>query len=283
MKVLVTGAQGQLGQDVCAELKRRGQEYIGWDKEECDITDLRAVQEGLRRERPEAVIHCAAYTAVDQAEEEAAACWAVNVDGTRNLAQGCREVGARLLYLSTDYVFSGEGETPYQPWDAVNPKSVYGRTKLGGELAVQTLLERYYIVRISWVFGLHGKNFVKTMLRLSESREEVQVVADQVGSPTYTADLAPLLCDMVQREEYGIYHASNEGECSWAEFAQEIFRQAGRRVQVRPIATGEYPAKAQRPLNSRMGKERLEEKGFCRLPAWQDALGRYLRESGEKE
>lgn len=276
MKILVTGARGQLGQDVCRELGQRGLEYIGWDMDECDITDRGAVQTRMQRERPDAVIHCAAYTAVDKAEEEPALCWAVNVDGTCNLALACQELGARMLYLSTDYVFPGDGDTPYKPTDPVGPKNVYGRAKLAGELAIQSLLSRFYIVRTSWAFGRAGSSFPKTILRLAESKAELSVVCDQVGSPTYTADLAPLLCEMVQSEKYGIYHATNEGTCSWAEFAAEIFRQADKRVVVRPIPSSEYSAKAKRPLNSRLSKEKLREQGFSSMPHWQDALRRYL-------
>ncbi len=278
MKVLVTGASGQLGHDVCAELARRGIEHMGTSSADLDVTDAPAVHEAVLRYDPDAVIHCAAYTKVDRAEDEPDKCWAVNADGTKNIALACREIGAKLIYISTDYVFPGDGERPYEPGDPVGPLGVYGESKLAGELAVRTLLEKYFIVRISWVFGTNGSNFVKTMLRLSENRDEVSVVCDQVGSPTYTADLAGLLCDMVITEKYGVYHATNEGTCSWAEFAAEIFRLAGRDTTVRTIPTCEYPTLAARPLNSRMGKDKLEQAGFQRLPAWQDALARYIKE-----
>ena len=278
MKVLVTGESGQLGHDVCAELARRGIEHKGTSSADLDVTDGAAVSEAVLRYSPDAVIHCAAYTKVDRAEDEPDRCWAVNADGTKNIALACRETGAKLLYISTDYVFPGDGEQPYEPEDPVGPLGVYGMSKLAGELAVRTLLEKYFIVRISWVFGMNGSNFVKTMLRLAVSRDEVSGVCDQVGSPTYTADLAPLLCDMVLTESYGIYHATNEDDCSWAGFAEEIFRLAGKDTNVRPIPTSEYPTRAVRPLNSRMSKDKLSEEGLRRLPDWKDALERYIKE-----
>ena len=277
MKVLVTGASGQLGHDVCGELARRGVEHTGTSSADLDVTDAEAVSEAVRSYGPDAVIHCAAYTKVDRAEDEPDRCWAVNGDGTKNIALACRETGAKLLYISTDYVFPGDGERPYEPGDPVGPLGAYGASKLAGELAVRTLLEKYFIVRISWVFGMNGANFVKTMLRLSESRDEVSVVCDQVGSPTYTADLAGLLCDIAATEKYGVYQATNEGFCSWAAFAEEIFRLAGKDMTVHHIPTEKYPTRAVRPLNSRMDKSRLSEAGFRRLPAWQDALARFLR------
>jgi len=278
MKVLVTGVNGQLGYDVCKVLAVRKIEHRGVDIGDIDITDAQAVREQVTAYHPDAVIHCAAWTAVDRAEDEPEKCRAVNVNGTRNIAAACRETGAKLLYVSTDYVFPGTGEQFYEPDDPTGPLSVYGKTKLGGELAVQELLERYFIVRTSWVFGRNGNNFVKTMLRLAETKTEVNVVCDQMGSPTYTADLAPLLCDMIVTDKYGVYHATNEGICTWAEFAQEIFRQTGKDVRVNAIPTSEYSTRAVRPLNSRMSKEKLTEAGFKRLPAWQDALRRYLKE-----
>lgn len=278
MRILVTGASGQLGHDVCKELDRRGVEELGVSSRDMDITDPAAVRRVMERYRPDAVIHCAAYTKVDQAEDEPEKCWAANADGTKNIALACREMGARMLYTSTDYVFPGDGERFYEPDDLTGPKGVYGMTKRAGEMAVQTLLERYFIVRISWVFGVNGGNFVRTMLRLAQSHDSVSVVCDQIGSPTYTADLAPLLCDMIVTERYGVYHATNEGVCSWDEFAREIFRLAGKDTAVRSIPTSEYPARAARPLNSRMSKDKLEQAGFTRLPDWHDALARYLRE-----
>ena len=278
MKVIVTGATGQLGYDVCRVLTERGIENIGLGSKDCDITSQAQVQALFERERPDALIHCAAYTKVDNAEEDAERCWSVNVDGTRNLAAACRAYGVKMLYISTDYVFPGDGEEYYRPEDACDPKGNYGRTKLAGELAVQAMLERYFIVRISWVFGINGGNFVKTMLRLAEGHDSLRVVDDQIGSPTYTADLAPLLCDMIETEKYGVYHATNEGICSWADFAETIFAAAGKTVEVQRVTTEEYGAKAPRPKNSRMSKDKLTEQGFSRLPAWQDALERYIKE-----
>lgn len=276
MKVLVTGASGQLGHDVCLELERRAIPFCAPTSQEMDITDREAVLRCMEDTRPDAVIHCAAYTKVDLAEDEPEKCWAVNADGTRNIAEACRKLGSSMLYISTDYVFPGDGDRFYEPTDPVGPTNVYGRSKLTGELAVQSLLDKYFIVRISWVFGKNGNNFVKTMLRLAETRTELNVVCDQIGSPTYTADLAPLLCDMVQTEKYGIYHATNEDICSWAEFAQEIFRLSGKDVAVHLISSSAYPAKAKRPLNSRLSKQCLQNSGFCRLPSWQNALKHYL-------
>ncbi len=278
MKVLVTGVSGQLGYDVCRRLDMLGIENRGVSSREMDITDREAVLEYLRTYAPDALIHCAAYTKVDLAEDEAEKCWSVNVDGSRNLALACREIGAKMLQVSTDYVFPGHGETVYEPGDPVGPLGMYGRSKLGGELAVQSLLEKYFIVRVSWVFGINGGNFVKTMLRLGQTRDELTVVCDQIGSPSYTSDLSVLLCDMIQTEKYGVYHASNEGLCSWAEFAEEIFRASGMNTAVRHIPSSEYPTKALRPLNSRMSKDCLDQAGFDRLPHWKDALHRYLRE-----
>lgn len=278
MKILVTGVSGQLGYDVERELDQRGIEHLGTSSRELDITDREAVERLMERYRPDAVIHCAAYTKVDLAEDEPERCWAVNADGTRNVAAACRRTGAKLLYISTDYVFPGTGERFYGTGDPTGPVNTYGRSKLAGELAVQSLLEKYFIVRISWVFGKNGNNFVKTMLRLAETRAELSVVCDQIGSPTYTADLAPLLCDMVQTERYGVYHATNEGTCAWSEFAEAIFELAGRQVAVHPIPTSAYPTKAARPLNSRMSKESLRDNGFQALPEWKDALARYLKE-----
>lgn len=276
MKVFVTGASGQLGYDVCLELERRGIAHKGVSSKELDIRDGAAVQHMLEEYNPDVVVHCAAYTKVDRAEDEPELCTAINAEGTRNIAEVCAQIRAKLLYISTDYVFPGTGERFYEPDDPTGPLSVYGRTKLEGEMAVKELLKRYYIVRISWVFGLNGNNFVKTMLRLSETNDTVRVVADQVGSPTYTADLAPLLCDMIETEKYGTYHATNEGVCSWADFAEEIFRQGGKETKVEHISTAEYPTRAVRPLNSRMSKEKLIQQGFNPLPDWREAVKNYL-------
>ena len=276
MKVLVTGVKGQLGYDVMNELKKRGLEAVGADIEEMDITDAESVNRFIMAAKPDAVIHCAAYTAVDAAEENEDICRRVNADGTRNIAKVCKELDCKMIYISTDYVFDGQGSRPWEPDEERHPLNVYGQTKYEGELAVQELLEKYFIVRIAWVFGVNGKNFVKTMLNLAQTHDTLTVVNDQYGSPTYTYDLARLLVDMVQTDKYGIYHATNEGICTWYEFACEIFRQAHVAVKVLPVSAAEYRAKAKRPENSRMSKEKLTENGFERLPSWQDALGRYL-------
>lgn len=278
MKLLVTGVKGQLGYDVCKVLSARGIEHRGVDIEDFDITNAQATHDYIAAYRPDGVIHCSAWTAVDRAEDELEKVRAVNAEGPRNIASVCKEIGAKLVYISTDYVFPGTGDRFYEPDDPTGPLGAYGVTKLEGERAVQALLERYFIVRVSWVFGKNGSNFIKTMLRLAETKSELNVVCDQIGSPTYTADLAPLLCDMVVSEKYGVYHATNEGICSWAEFAEEIFRLAGKDIKVNPVPTSEYPTRAARPLNSRMSKAKLEEMGFSRLPDWHDALVRYLRE-----
>ncbi len=279
MRVLVTGAKGQLGTDLMNELAKRGIEGIGVDVEEMDITDRDACMRVISEAKADAVIHCAAYTAVDAAEDHVDLCRRINGEGTRNVALACRETGAKLMYISTDYVFDGTGTRPWEPDDERHPLNVYGKTKYEGELAVEELTEKFFIVRIAWVFGVAGKNFIKTMLRLGEERGAVSVVDDQVGSPTYTYDLARLLVDMIQTDRYGRYHATNEGLCSWYEFAKEIFRQAGMdQVQVTPVTSDQFPAKATRPSNSRMSKEKLQENGFTPLPTWQDALGRFLKE-----
>lgn len=276
MKVLVTGVKGQLGYDVVNELEKRGMEAVGVDIEEMDITDAQSVERVLNEAAPDAVIHCAAYTAVDAAEEQEEICRRVNADGTRNIAKMCRELDIKMIYISTDYVFDGQGTRPWEPEDTRKPLNVYGQTKYEGELAVQELLEKYFIVRIAWVFGINGKNFIKTMLRLAETNKRLTVVNDQYGSPTYTYDLARLLVDMVLTEKYGVYHATNEGICTWYEFACEIFKQAGIDMEVVPVTAAEYQAKAKRPENSRMSKDKLTDNGFDRLPPWQDALKRYL-------
>lgn len=278
MKVFVTGVRGQLGYDVVRELEKRGMEAIGVDIQEMDITDMASVERVIKEAAPDAVIHCAAYTAVDAAEDNEELCRKVNADGPRNIAKVCKELDIKMLQVSTDYVFDGQGERPWEPEDPCDPRSVYGRTKYEGELAVQELLEKYFIVRIAWVFGINGKNFVKTMLNLAETHDRLTVVNDQFGSPTYTYDLARLLVDMIQTEKYGIYHCTNEGFCSWYEFACAIFEKAGKKVEVKPVTTAEYGAKAFRPYNSRMSKEKLTANGFQRLPAWEDALERYLKE-----
>ena len=277
MKVLVTGVTGQLGYDVMKELERRRIQAEAASREQFDITDEAAVRSFIISARPDAIIHCAAYTAVDKAEEEPELCRRINIDGTRNIAAVCRDVGAKMIYISTDYVFPGTSTAPYEPDDTTGPQNVYGASKLAGEQAVRELLEKYFIVRISWVFGVNGKNFVRTMLRFAQSHKELNVVDDQIGSPTYTADLAPLLCSMAETEKYGVYHATNEGFCSWAQFAEEIFKDAGLDVKVNPIPTSAYPSKAKRPLNSRLSKACLDAAGFNRLPSWQNAVKRYVK------
>lgn len=281
MKILVTGVHGQLGYDVCKVLSARGIEHKGVDREDFDLTDSEATRAYVEEYAPDAVIHCSAWTAVDKAEDELDVVTAINVGGTRAIAEACKKLDAKMIYISTDYVFPGTGERFYEPDDPTGPLGAYGLTKLGGEKAVQELLDKYFIVRVSWVFGINGNNFIRTMLRLAETKTELNVVCDQIGSPTYTADLAPLLCDMVVTDKYGVYHATNEGVCSWADFAEAIFRVAGKQVTVHHIPTSEYPTRAVRPLNSRMSKDRLEQMGFSRLPTWQDALARYWKELSE--
>ena len=282
MKVLVTGVKGQLGYDVVNELTKRGIEAVGVDIQDMDITDAASVEKVIGEVAPDAVIHCAAYTAVDAAEDNVELCRRVNADGTQNIANVCKKLDCKMIYISTDYVFDGEGTRAWEPDDERHPLNVYGQTKYEGELAVQNTLEKYFIVRISWVFGVNGKNFIKTMLRVGKERGAVSVVDDQIGSPTYTYDLARLLVDMIQSDKYGRYHATNEGLCSWYEFAVWIFKQAGIDVKVTPVSTAEYtaayPGQAKRPMNSRISKEKLSDNGFERLPAWQDALGRFLKE-----
>lgn len=278
MKVLVTGVKGQLGYDVMAELAKRNIEAIGVDIDEMDITDKISVEKVIGEAAPDVVVHCAAYTAVDAAEDNEALCRRVNADGTRNIAEVCKKLDCKMVYISTDYVFDGQGTRPWEPDDERHPLNVYGQTKYEGELAVQENLSKYFIVRIAWVFGKNGKNFVKTMLKLAETHDKLTVVNDQFGSPTYTYDLARLLVDMIQTDKYGIYHATNEGICTWYEFACEIFRQAGVKIEVTPVPASEYPTKAKRPENSRLDKGKLTENGFERLPSWQDALGRYIKE-----
>ena len=280
MRYLVTGVKGQLGYDVVKELEKKGHTAIGVDREEMDITKEEQVRSVMEQTKFDGVFHCAAYTAVDRAEDEVEICRQINVNGTKYLAQVCKEQNIPMIYLSTDYVFHGQGEHFWKPdGEEIAPLNVYGQTKCEGEEVVRQLLEKYFIVRISWVFGLNGNNFIKTMLRLGKERGAVQVVNDQIGSPTYTKDLAKLLVAMIETKQYGTYHATNEGICSWYEFACEIFKQAGmEEVQVTPVASDAFPVKAKRPSNSRMSKEKLEEKGFERLPSWQDALKRYLKE-----
>lgn len=286
MRLLVTGVKGQLGYDVYNEAISRGYTTVGVDIEEMDITDSDSVEKVITEANPDAIIHCAAWTAVDLAEdkENLDKVHLINAAGTENISKICKKLNCKLIYISTDYVFNGEGTRPWEPDDERHPLNFYGQTKYEGELAVEKWLDKYFIVRIAWVFGVNGKNFIKTMLNLGKTHDHIKVVNDQIGSPTYTYDLSKLLIDMVETDKYGRYHATNEGYCSWYEFAVEIFRQAGeinpiyKRVLVSPVDSSAYPTKAKRPLNSRMEKKKLTENGFERLPPWQDALSRYLKE-----
>lgn len=289
MKVFVTGVGGQLGYDVLNELKRRGYEAIGSDITDSadiqlDITDKTAVERVLTEIKPDAVIHCAAWTAVDAAEykENKEKVYAVNVTGTRNIAEVCKQLNCKMVYISTDYVFNGQGTEPWQAdcKDFV-PLNYYGQTKLEGELAVEELLDKFFIVRIAWVFGLNGKNFIKTMINVGKKYDTVRVVNDQIGTPTYTYDLARLLVDMVETDKYGFYHATNEGGyISWYDFCCEFYKQYGLKTKVVPVTTEEYGlSKAARPFNSRLDKSKLKEMGFKPLPTWQDAVKRYLEEA----
>ncbi len=277
MKILVTGVKGQLGYDVVNEAEQRGIEAVGVDIEEMDITDASQVDQVIKSGHYDAVVHCAAWTAVDKAEEMVDVCRKVNAEGTANIAKVCAELDIPMMYFSTDYVFDGEGVRPWEEYDERHPLNVYGQTKYEGELAVEKL-KKFFIVRIAWVFGKNGNNFIKTMLRLGKEKGAVSVVNDQIGSPTYTYDLARLVVDMIQTDAYGIYHATNEGLCSWYEFACEIFKQAKMDVAVTPVDSDAFPAKAKRPKNSRMNRSELDKHGFTRLPSWQDALSRYLKE-----
>ena len=278
MKILVTGYNGQLGYDVVKELNSRSVECRGVDREDFDITDRDETVGYICDYAPDAVIHCAAYTAVDRAEDDEENCRKVNADGTENISVACEKLRAKMLYVSTDYVYGGDGEAPFETDSPTNPKNVYGVTKLDGEKAVMKYIDKFFIVRTSWVFGINGNNFVKTMLRLGDEKESLNVVCDQVGSPTYTPDLARLICDLIVTEKYGIYHGTNENFCSWAEFAAEIMKLGGKKTVINPVPSSEYPTKAERPHNSRLSKKCLDEAGIKRLPTWQDALKRFLKE-----
>ena len=283
MKILVTGVKGQLGHDVVNELIKRGHQPVGVDVEEMDITCKEQVEDTFKKILPDAVIHCAAWTAVDLAEEEINTnkVYAINAFGTKFIAECCKKYSSKLIYISTDYVFDGQGDKPWQPdCKSYSPLNYYGKSKLEGELFVSSILENYFIVRIAWVFGKNGNNFVKTMLNLSKTHQKLRVVCDQIGTPTYTYDLAKLLCEMVVSEEYGYYHATNEGGyISWCDFAKEIFKMKNLPTEVIPVTTSEYGvSKAKRPYNSRLDKQKLTDAGFTRLPHWKDALKRYLSE-----
>lgn len=304
MKVFVTGVNGQLGHDVMNELNKRGYEGLGSDIAEkysgvadgsavttmpyvsLDITDEEKVKKVIEEYKPDAIVHCAAWTAVDMAEDDdkVEKVRAINADGTKYIAEACKEIDSKMVYISTDYVFNGQGERPWQPDDKnYEPLNVYGQTKLEGELNVSGILAKYFIVRIAWVFGLNGKNFIKTMVNVGKSHDEVRVVNDQIGTPTYTLDLSVLLVDMIETDKYGYYHATNDdnGEyISWYDFTKEIYRQAGMNTKVIPVSTEEYGlSKAKRPFNSRLDKSKLIENGFKPLPSWKDALGRYLKDA----
>ena len=304
MKVFVTGVNGQLGHDVMNELNKRGYEGLGSDIAEkysgvadgsavttmpyvsLDITDEEKVKKVIEEYKPDAVVHCAAWTAVDMAEDDdkVEKVRAINADGTKYIAEACKEIDSKMVYISTDYVFNGQGERPWQPDDKnYEPLNVYGQTKLEGELNVSGMLDKYFIVRIAWVFGLNGKNFIKTMVNVGKSHDEVRVVNDQIGTPTYTLDLSVLLVDMIETDKYGYYHATNDdnGEyISWYDFTKEIYRQAGMNTKVIPVSTEEYGlSKAKRPFNSRLDKSKLVKAGFKPLPSWKDALGRYLKDA----
>lgn len=281
MKVLVTGVSGQLGYAVSKALLEHKIATLGVDIVDFDIRNKTETERAIMQYRPTGIIHCAAYTAVDNAEEDRNKCYEINVTGTANVASVCKMIGAKMMYISSDYVFSGYGNSePHQVEDETNPVNWYGETKLEGEKNIQIQLKEFFIVRSSWAFGKNGSNFVLKMLELGKQRDEISVVCDQIGSPTYTEDLAELLCDMIQTEKYGIYHATNEGFCSWADLAKEVFRLAGYSTAVKPVLSLEYQAKAKRPLNSRLSKEKLDEMGFHRLPLWQDGLYRYLHSIG---
>jgi len=282
MKIMVTGAKGQLGRDVMIQLATTGHQYQGVDQDDFDLTDQAAVFDYVNNYRPEIVIHCAAYTAVDKAETEKERCYAVNVNGTAYLAQACQTINAKLLYISSDYVFDGSGDTPFEIDSQPAPINYYGLTKYQGELEVQKHLDRFFIVRASWIFGNHGHNFVKTILNLAKKQPEIRVVNDQVGSPTYAYDLAKLILDLVVTDKYGIYHVTNEGFCSWYQFATEIINLSGCPTKIIPIASKDYPTPAVRPKNSRLSKNSLIQAGFSLLPHYRDALTRYLKQEVSK-
>lgn len=287
MRILVTGVKGQLGYNCVKELNKRGYTDVkGIDIEDLDIADENKVLEYIKTYKPDVVMHNAAYTAVDKAELNYDACYKVNALGPKYIAEACKEIDAKMVYISTDYVFDGTKDGYYEIDDNANPISVYGKTKLEGENFVKSILNKYFIVRISWVFGINGNNFIKTMLKLAKvGKTELNVVNDQIGSPTYTADLAVLLCDMIETNKYGTYHATNEGTCSWYEFAKKIFELSNINMKVNPVSTKEYSEmvtqQAKRPTNSKMSKKSLDDAGFNRLPSWQDALERYLKELKE--
>lgn len=278
MKVLVTGYTGQLGFDVIRELKARNIECIGTTRNEFSLTDTEKMQAFVKAYKPDAVIHCAAYMNVNEAEDNKDLCMLVNYSSTKELAKICKEIDAKMIYISTDYVFAGSGEGFYEINNDKEPQNVYGKSKLKGELAIQKILDKYFIIRTSWLFGINGNNFIKYVLSEQKKGNKLRIVNDQIGSPTYAVDLAKLLCDMALSDKYGIYHATNEGICSWYDFACEIFKQADIKINVKPVSSTAFPTKAIRPHNSRMSKKCLDEAGFNRLPTWQNALTKYLKE-----
>lgn len=283
MKILITGVRGQLGHDVQEELEKSGENLIfACDKEEFDLTDSCQIEKYILENKPDAIIHCAAYTAVDKAEDEEELCRKINSDAPLTIAKSAEKLGAKMIYVSTDYVYGGDGEIPYEIDSEKNPQNVYGKTKLQGENNVLSACSRAFIVRTSWVYGINGNNFVKTMRRLGETKEEINVVDDQIGSPTYTRDLAHLLCEMIKTEKYGVYHATNEGYLSWADFAEKIMQMSKLKAKVNHISTAEYPSKAKRPLNSRLSKKSLTDNGFQLLPNQDDALKRFIAELENK-
>lgn len=278
IKVLVTGVKGQLGSDVLKVLNHLGIENVGVDIDNFDITNKKQTERYIFNYRPDVVVHCAAYTVVDNAEDNQDTCYSINVEGTENIAEACKKLDAKMVYISTDYVFYGEGKEPHLESKQTNPINYYGYSKEQGEIAVRNILEKYYIIRTSWVYGKNGNNFVKAMLKLAQTKEEISVVDDQIGSPTYSRDLAVLICDIIQTKNYGVYHGVNEGYCSWYDFALAIFDKSGINIKVNPIPSFDYPTRAKRPLNSRLSKENLDKNGFNRLPKWDDALSRFIKE-----
>jgi len=272
MKVLVTGANGQLGYDVVKKLEEENIEYYGATREDFDLTNEKETKDFVLNYEPNIIVHCAAYTNVDQAEVERELCYQVNVEGTKYVAEAAKVLDAKMLYISTDYVFDGQGEAPFEVTDQPNPINYYGETKYQAEKLIQNILDKYFIVRTSWLFGEHGDNFVKSMLKLGKERDEISVVADQYGSPTYTGDLAKLIVEIIKTDKYGIYHATNEGFCSWYEFAKEIFKVASIDVKVKSVSSDEFDTKAERPSNSRLSKKRLNKNGFKLLVDYQNAL-----------
>ena len=278
IRVLVTGANGQLGHDLVNRLNKLGIENIGVDIDDFDIADSKETEKFIINYKPDVVLHCAAYTAVDKAEDDKENCYSINVKGTKNIAESCKKLDAKMVYISTDYIFDGKGEEAHLEYKLANPVNFYGYSKEQGENVVRDILEKHYIVRTSWLYGKNGNNFVKTMLKLAESKNELNVISDQIGAPTYSPDLAVLICDMIQTTKYGTYHGVNEGYCSWYDFAIDIFKKANIKIKVNPISSSEYPTKATRPLNSRLSKNELDKNGFKRLPKWDDALSRYFIE-----